>query len=128
MGLWDKLTNGWRTPAEPETASQDAPQAPIGPDPLPDDLRQAVMVMQGQWADMQLHWAEVLDKLTAWSNRQSARDRKAANKSLDRLAQDEAGEASPAPHLDNPISQLPSMADQKAELRRRVAALQRRTG
>lgn len=121
MGL-RQLLNRFRTVAAQESASQDAPGDTIEQHPLPDDLRQALYQVRGEWAEMQLHWSEVLDKLQAWSARQSARDRKAANKGLDRLAQEDQVqqlEASPQlleqPHVET-----------KDELRRRAAALYRR--
>lgn len=117
---------GWlRKRIEPapnlETASQDAPGSTIAREPVPDDLRLAVAKLQGDWAEMQLQWAETLDKLQAWANRQSARDRKAAGKALDRLAAEEeqqlVPQAAPTPDI------APSPADVKAELRQRVARM-----
>lgn len=120
MGL-RQLLNRLRTIPEPDSASQDAPGEAIEQHPLPDDLRQALYQLRAEWAEMQLHWSEVLDKLQAWSARQSARDRKAANKGLDRLAQTEEIEQ-PGPQLQ----QGEAHVETKDELRRRAAALYRR--
>lgn len=117
------LLNRFRTQsaqARADSTSQDAPETTIPEDPVPDDLRQAVYQLRAEWAAMQLHWSEVLDKLAAWSARQSARDRKAANKGLDRLAQEEVQEG---PQLQESAAQH---VETKDELRRRAAALYRR--
>jgi len=61
--------------------SEVAPQAPNAPDPVgndlltPDDLLSAVQAAKSEIALLRLEWAEVLDKITAWANRQAARDR-----------------------------------------------------
>lgn len=119
--MFQKLLNRLRTLREPVEAPEDAPESPISEPPLPDDIRQAMMQLRGEWADMQLHWSEVLDKLQAWAQRQSARDRKHANRSLDRLSQEEEAPAAPSPDI---APQSP--VDVKAELRRRVAAMRGR--
>jgi len=118
MNMFGSLLNRLRMRGEPPEV---APEAPNAPDPVPEDVRQALMRLQGEWAAMQLHWAEVLDKLQAWSNRQSARDRKAAGKALDRLGADEEV---PQHQPDIPAHQ-PTLAETKADLRRRAAALSR---
>jgi len=120
--MLERLVNRFRTAGEPPEPSENAPSAPEAVPPLPDDIRQALMRLQSEWASMQLHWAEVLDKLQAWSSRQSARDRKAANKGLDRLAQDGEMELQQGPQLDPPAPHI----ETKDELRRRAAALYRR--
>lgn len=106
----------------PEKASEVAPEPTNAPDPVGDDLRFQVDRLRAEWAELQLHWAEVLDKITAWSNRQAARDRKAFGKSMGRLAEEDLGtellQASPP---ETPV-------DVKAELRRRVANMGRRFG
>lgn len=103
---------------------EDAPQAPIAPDPIQDDLRFQVDRLRAEWNELQLHWAEVLDKITAWSNRQAARDRKAFGKSMSRLAEGTDAPAEVPGYIGEPPSISP--ADTKQELRRRAAALYRR--
>lgn len=121
MGVWSALKALRRRSATVE-APEDAPGATISEAPLPDDVHAALRKLQGEMADMQLHWAEVLDKLTAWANRQSARDRQHARRALDQLATDQAPEQPPA-HQD--IPQQHTLAETKADLRRRAAALAR---
>ena len=104
-----------------EKPAQDAPQPTIAPDPVGDDLRFQVDRLRAEWAELQLHWAEVLDKITAWSNRQAARDRKAFGKSMSKL---EEGPEQPQEFGPPTLTEQPP-ADVKAELRRRVANLRR---
>lgn len=40
-----------------------------------DDLAAAVNSLHRELAQLRLEWAETLDKMTAWANRQAARDR-----------------------------------------------------
>lgn len=114
------LRNWLRTDEEP---SQVAPEPTNVPDPVGDDLRFQVDRLRAEWAELQLHWAEVLDKITAWSNRQAARDRKLLGKSMKHLEEQELErESIPAQLTDVPP------ADVKAELRRRVAMMRGRAG
>jgi hypothetical protein len=64
---------------------------------------------------MRLEWAEVLDKLTAWTNRQSARDAKYLKVGLQKITQDDPGTTIPA-------EGDPTTAPTKAELRSRLYA------
>lgn len=64
---------------------------------------------------MRLEWAEVLDKLTAWTNRQSARDAKYLKVGLAKIAQD-----APEPTNDEEAEESPTLT--KADLRRRLRA------
>lgn len=121
--MLQRLLNRFRTRPAPEPASEDAPGTTIPNPALPDDVHMALAKLQGDWAEMQLQWAEVLDKLQGWANRQSARDRKAASKALDRLAQDEASAEAISQVPTSPPDIEPTIADQKAELRRRVASM-----
>jgi len=50
--------------------------------------------------DMRLQWAEVLDKLQRWTNRQSARDQQKVRRSLEELA--DSSEDPPGPTISPP--------------------------
>lgn len=112
-----------RTPKALEVA----PEAPIAPDPVADDLRFQMDRLKAEWAELQLHWAEVLDKITAWANRQAARDRKAFGKSMGRLVERE-GPDDGVDQAEGTARPEAPMQDIKADLRRRVAAMGRRFG
>lgn len=45
-------------------------------------VQREVDKLRAQIADIQLQWAEVLDKIAAWGNRQAARDRARVKESL----------------------------------------------
>jgi len=67
---------------------------------------------------LRVEWSEVLDKISHWASRQAGRDRKAVNRSLEKLAEDAPGptiSAEPAPTT-------------KAELRRVLASRSGRNG
>jgi hypothetical protein len=44
--------------------------------------------LEAQVSQLQLAWSETLDKLTAWGNRQAARERRRADRALDQLGGD----------------------------------------
>jgi hypothetical protein len=77
-------------------------------------------------AELRLEWAEVLDKLQSWANRQTARDSKRVKTALTKATETDqdsepAGEALPVrPPADQRSYRLP---EGKAELRRRAAML-----
>lgn len=99
---------------------QDAPNpAPLTGAELSrvDDLERKLARIEAQFADLQLSWAETLDKLSAWANRQATRDRRALQQRLE--PEPESIEEAPPP-------QAAPAAPSKAELRARLAALQRK--
>lgn len=59
-----KLLRRWAGPVEE-----------LPPDPTVASLQAELDRLRAQVADVQLQWAEVLDKIAAWGNRQAARDR-----------------------------------------------------
>jgi len=50
-------------------------------------VRDANSSLRGQIAQLHLDWAEMLEKVTSWTNRAAARDRKAIAKNLDATPQ-----------------------------------------
>lgn len=99
---------------------QDAPNpAPLTGAELSrvDDLERKLARIEAQFADLQLSWAETLDKLSAWANRQATRDRRALQQRL---------EPDPEPVEETPPPAAAPAAPSKAELRARLAALQRK--
>jgi len=85
-------------------------------DLAPPDLGTRLAAVEQGLKDVQLmrlEWAEVLDKLTAWTNRQSARDAKYLKTGLQKIAQD-------APELTNAEEPIADPRAMKAELRRRL--------
>lgn len=104
-------------------SSQELSEAPaLSPAQLDriDGLEREVARLGAQLADIQLAWAETLDKLTAWANRQATRDRRTLGRKLE-----DTGESFEGPqHVQEaPASAAPPT---KAELRARLAAMQRR--
>jgi hypothetical protein len=88
MGLKAVLLR-WLGGAEPQMAHQEARSGPI---PVPpdqdeggesnDDQEARLERLVSEFALLRMEWAEVLDKITAWANRQAARDRVAFRKAL----------------------------------------------
>lgn len=76
---------------------------------LAAELRQ----FQAELSQLRLEWQETLDKITAWANRQAARDRRAIGKALEAPL---GPDLVPADHPDAP----PSPHAAKEALRRRV--------
>lgn len=77
--------------AETDRGSEAAGDAvEVAPDLV--ELAKAVNHIRSEMMLLRLEWAEVIDKLTAWSNRQAARDRVRAKKNLDRMNDDDDGE------------------------------------
>jgi hypothetical protein len=121
-----QLRNAIRS-AWPSTETLDvAPQATIAePSDLdPANILHARLIaterelthIRSEFAQLQLHWAEVLDKLTAWAQRQATRDRRKMQTML--KEDDEQPEQLEAPQ---PPPRELSLAEQKQELRRRAA-------
>lgn len=72
----------------PRRAAAPPPQAPSEADAT--DLRARIIKLEHQAAenvDLKLEWAEVLDKLQRWTNRQSARDAARLKSGLHTLAE-----------------------------------------
>lgn len=113
-----------RAPAPIAPGSLQEPSEPLALTPTDrerfDELERQVARLSSQLADVQLAWAETLDKLQAWANRQATRDRRSLGRNLD------AAESIPeAPqHAQEPAGS--AAPPTKAELRARLAALQRR--
>lgn len=87
----------------------------------PKRLEERVAALEAEQIGMQLAWAEVLDKITAWGNRQAARDRARVKAVLSESPED-------APETTNggqPSPMVPP-GDPKAELRRRAAQMRGR--
>lgn len=87
MGL-KAVIRRWVGVAEAPATREDAPRAtsgePDGVEVPPDfaDLPRAVFELKSEVTLLRMEWAEVLDKITAWANRQAARDRVAFKKAL----------------------------------------------
>jgi len=64
---------------------------------------------------VRLEWAEVLDKITAWTARQSARDAKAAKRNLSQMVEEPPGDPNGEPPVHSPTLT-------KIELRRAISA------
>jgi hypothetical protein len=106
-GLW----NGFDpVPAsqEPRRDTNDGPEVSEVA-PVLGELADAVNALHSQMTLLRLEWTEVLDKLNAWTNRQSARDRIATKKRLERMSDDgqELEEELPAPHQASERKELP---------------------
>jgi hypothetical protein len=89
--------------------------------------------MRAQVQELQLEWTEVLDKLAAWTSRQSARDAQRVKKGLKALtdAPDAESGGPSAPRIDDPAGPLIPVPPQSAErlaLRQRSNLLRRRDG
>lgn len=107
----------------------ETPQATISEPLDPSDRERLIAAeksiarMQDDFLQLRLTWAETVDKLQAWASRQSTRDRRALRSQLN--VEDEPEETAAAPAT---AEAMPSGQPTKAELRARLAALQRRTG
>jgi len=104
---------------------QKAPPPPPRPPEAPDsDLGTRLDAVEKTLREVQLmrlEWAEVLDKLTAWTNRQSARDAKYLKVGLQKIAQD-------APESTNDGEAVPTPTPTKQDLRRALQARMRGIG
>lgn len=102
MGLkaaWRALFG--RSEAAPVPTLTGAEPPPVVPYPTLSELAAALNGHHRELAQLRLEWAETLDKMTAWANRQAARDRVRIKHSMDTV---EANESEPEPA---PSPQLP---------------------
>lgn len=98
MGLWrrfralvgDRRTldvgSGRANPAPDGSEVEDAENEPQR------SLEAQIAELRGEFAVVRLEWAEVLDKVTAWANRQAARDRVMLKQRLDAMNAEPAEE------------------------------------
>lgn len=91
MGLWRRfraLVGDRRTL---DVGSGRTNPAPDGSELDPEEegpqrsLEAQIAELRGEFAVVRLEWAEVLDKVTAWANRQAARDRVMLKQRLDQM-------------------------------------------
>lgn len=77
-------------------------------------------------AELRIEWAEVLDKLQAWANRQTARDTKRVKRTLGEAADGPPDDPAPqGEQIPRPVGEqrFQNRPDAKFELRRRAALL-----
>lgn len=98
MGLkeaWNALRKGSNSPQRPETELREPTEEQFRQAETLEALAQQVHGHHAELAQLRLEWAETLDKFTAWSNRQAARDRVRLKRAMAAQDDSEEGEGSP---------------------------------